>query len=405
VSDTPLHDDDDSDSDIVEVGPAAHGGHCVARANGRVIFVRHTLPGERVRIRVTERKKSYWRADAVEVLRASPDRVTPPCRFSGPGLCGGCDFQHVSAAGQLAMKSAILREQLVRMGGMSEEQVSDFQVEPLPGGLLGWRTRMQYAVTRDGRPGLRVHRSHDVVHIDTCVIADRRVSEQSVLQRNWKGSNVVAVAAGDQDEPSVYTQRDRRGGTRLVSGPARAEQIVSGHWFALDADAFWQVHADAADVLAAKVTEMLRPADGDTVWDLYAGAGLFAAVLADEVGSRGTVVAVETDRGGNAVGNLADLPQARVHYGDVAAALPQLPSADIVVLDPPRSGAGADIVDGITAVRPRAVAYVACDPSALARDLLRFHTNGYRLAQLSAYDAFPMTQHFETIALLEPIES
>ncbi|MGH8881710.1 MAG: class I SAM-dependent RNA methyltransferase, partial [Stackebrandtia sp.] len=374
------------------------GGHCVARADGRVIFVRHALPGERVRISITERKKSYWRADAVEILTASADRVSPPCRFAG--RCGGCDFQHVSADGQRRLKTDVLREQLTRLGGLAPDEVAEVTVEPLPGGLRQWRTRMQYAVGRDGRPGLRAHRSHEVIRVDECVIADPRIRAANVLRRNWSGSQVVGVVAADQDELSVYTQRDRRGKARVVSGPSQANQIVSGHWFGLDPEGFWQVHPLAADVLAATVTESAAPADGETVWDLYAGAGLFSAVLADEVGPRGKVLAVETDSRGHTAANLADLPQAEARIGDVADLLPDLPSPDVVVLDPPRSGAGASVVAGIVAAQPRAVVYVACDPAALGRDLRDFTAAGYRLTTLRAFDAFPMTQHFETVALL-----
>lgn len=383
---------------IVDIGPVAHGGACVARHEGRVIFVRHALPGERVRVEITERKKSYWRGDAVEILDASPDRVPPPCRYAG--TCGGCDFQHVSAPGQLRLKTAVLREQLTRLAGLPESEVSDYTVEALPGGLLGWRTRMQYSVDNIGRPGLRGHRSRDLVPIDDCLIADDRIRATDVLRRNWKGSNVVGVAASDADEVSVYTQRDRRGKARLVSGPPLAEHIVSGHWFRLDAEAFWQPHTLAADTLASRVTELSQPADAETVWDLYAGAGLFAAVLADEVGPSGRVIAVESDTRAATAANLADLPQVEVRRSDVAEAVHHLPSPDIVVLDPPRSGAGADLVKAIAAADPRVITYVACDPAALARDLKTFAANGYSISTLEAYDAFPMTHHFETIAVL-----
>ena len=164
----------------VEVGPVAHGGHCVSRHDGRVVFVRHALPGERVRVTVTEGHggSPYWRADAVEVLAASPDRVAPPCPWAGPGRCGGCDWQHASLAAQRALKAAVVQEQLSRLAGIDR----DVTVEPVPGddGGLGWRTRVQYAVDDDGTAGLRRHRSHEVVHLDSCRIAHPLVESAGV---------------------------------------------------------------------------------------------------------------------------------------------------------------------------------------------------------------------------------
>ena len=130
------------------VGPVAHGGHCVARHEGRVVFVRHSLPGERVVVRVTEdRHPGFCRADAIEVLEASPSRVERPCPYSGPGLCGGCDWQHVDPAEQRRLKADVVREQLARLAGLDDVAVT---VEELPGGPLRWRSRARFAVDRTG---------------------------------------------------------------------------------------------------------------------------------------------------------------------------------------------------------------------------------------------------------------
>lgn len=383
---------------IVDVGPPAHGGSCVARVDGRVVFVRHALPGERVRVEVTERKKSYWRADAVEVLAASPDRVKPPCRFAG--RCGGCDFQHVAPEAQREVKTHVLREQLTRIGGLPPEETAAYVVEALPGGMTGWRTRMQYAVGRDGRPGLRAHRSREVVAVDDCLIAVPAASGPSVLRRRWRGSNEVGVGVGDDAEPAVYTKRDRRGRARLVSGEAELVHRVAGRDFRVAADGFWQVHVHAAATFAECVRDMSGVQSGDTVWDLYAGAGLFAAGAAEAAGDAGRVVAVEADRDSHAAANLADLPAAEVRLGDVAAEMPRLPDPDVVIMDPPRAGLGAQLAQAVAAAQPRTVVYVACDPAALARDVKALGVAGYQLDGVRAFDAFPMTHHFETVAVL-----
>lgn len=395
---TYVTEQDDSATMIVDVGPVAHGGHCVARADGRVIFVRHALPGERVRIAVTQRNSKFWRADAVEVLRAGEDRVTPPCRFAG--TCGGCDFQHVSAEGQLRLKSDVLREQLVRLGGMNAEDVSRFGVEPLPGGLLGWRTRMQYAVDRDGKPGLRPHRSKEVIDIDDCPIASDSIRDSDVLQEHWPGASNVCVTQSGTGQLSVYTQSRRHKQPRMVSGPRKVEERNDGHTFELSCDSFWQVHPEAARALTATVREMAQVKSGETVWDLYSGAGLFAAALADSVGSGGHVAAVESAPTSRLRRNLAKLPTAKAHVADVEDVVTQLPTPDVVVVDPPRKGLGSNVVKAIVDGRPRAVVYVACDPAALARDVSLFTDLGYRVETVRAFDAFPMTQHFESVALL-----
>jgi tRNA/tmRNA/rRNA uracil-C5-methylase (TrmA/RlmC/RlmD family) len=420
----------------VEVGPVAHGGHCVARHEGRVVFVRHALPGERVRVRVTEDGGgSYCRADAVAVLEPSADRVAPPCEYAGPGGCGGCDWQHASQAAQLALKAAVVREALTRLGGVPDVAVT---VQPLPGGLLGWRTRLQFAVDEAGRLGLRRHRSHEVELLDACPLATAEVNAVDAPARLWPGAAVVEVVAPAGGEPVLLetprvpprqpgrtTGADRAQTARVAQvgraargapagravrrgGPAVLTENAGGRDWQVSTGGFWQVHPAAADTLAACVLNLLRPAPGEAVLDLYAGAGLFAGVLAERVGVTGRVLAVEADRtsAADARVNLARYDCAAVHNGPVeslvAADPPRFPHPDLVVLDPPRSGATPATMAAICALAPRAVAYVACDPAALARDVRAASEHGYRLADLRAFDLFPMTHHVECVALLTP---
>jgi len=343
----------------VVVGPVAHGGHCVARvgADSRVVFVRHALPGERVVVQVTEgtERDRFWRGDAVEVLEPSPDRVPPPCPYAGPDACGGCDFQHVALERQRALKADVVAEQLRRLAGLT----LDVGVEPVPGDQAGlhWRTRQRYVALPDGGRGMRKHRSHDLVPIDEC----------------------------------------------LLEGPAPSYD-VRGRSFRVSEGGFWQVHPGAPGLLADTVLGWLDPRPGERALDLYAGVGLFAAFLAEAVGPSGSVTLVEGDRRAAADAE-ANVPTARVLVGDVGTALVDEPAdpVDVVVLDPPREGAKARVVARIAARRPRAVAYVACDPAALARDLAAFAEHGYALTRLRAFDLFPMTHHVECVALLEPV--
>jgi tRNA/tmRNA/rRNA uracil-C5-methylase (TrmA/RlmC/RlmD family) len=404
----------------------------VARHAGRVVFVRHALPGEQVTARVTEdRGGAFCRADAVEIHQPSPDRTTPPCRYAGPGRCGGCDWQHATPAAQRRLKATVVREQLERLGGIHAADLDALglgagaEAEELPGGPLGWRTRVQFAVDPSGAVGLRRHRSHDVVPVETCPIAHPAVNGLRVTALPWPrvaGVEVVASSAGDR--AVVVTPTDGagrvtppqlpagvallagggRGPARPVRGHARVREDAAGRRWLVHADGFWQVHPAAPDTLVAAVVAALAPRPGESVLDLYSGVGLFAGALAPLVVPGGSVTTVESDRTAvaDARRNLRDLPWVRIELGRVETALRRLKlgSVDLVVLDPTRSGAGAGVVREVAALAPRAVAYVACDPAALARDVRTFGELGYRPAAVRVFDAFPNTHHVECVATL-----
>ena len=391
---------------IVDVEAIAHGGHCIAHLDGQVVFVRHTLPGERVRIRITERNKRFLRADAIEILTAAPGRVTPPCKYAG--VCGGCDFQHIAPSRQRGLLGDVVREQLRHLAGIAW----DGEVEAVTPDDLGWRTRMTYAVRTDGHLGLRRHRSHDVIAIDTCVIASDRLPV--VLDKAWKADSVEAI--GSESDQLIVIDNNR-GKVPKVAGAAvmtsNGEQIrgrasvtekVGDHSFRVSGSGFWQVHPEAARTLVDAVMTGLDPDAGDRVADLYAGVGLFTAFLAEAVGESGAVYSVEADPGGSrdARRNLHTFCQVQLVAEPVEDALRDGAlgdTLDLAVLDPPRTGA-KHAVAAIAALGPKAIAYVACDPAALARDLKTFADNGYRLKGLRAFDLFPMTHHVECVAVL-----
>jgi tRNA/tmRNA/rRNA uracil-C5-methylase (TrmA/RlmC/RlmD family) len=405
----------------LEVGAVANGGSCVARHDGRVVFVRHTLPGERVRARITQESKNYLRADAVEILEASPDRVQAPCPFSGPGRCGGCDWQHVSLPAQRRLKAAVVEEQLRHLAGIEREVV----VEELPGAPdgLGWRTRVRFAVRRDGAIGLRRHRSHAIEPIDECLIAHPEVEVLGIERKRWPGAaGVEAIAsAGTGDRLAVLSSRGRArvprmdAQVRLMSGnpdkPPFVREDVAGRLWQVSGSGFWQVHPGAAETLAEAVLDALEPRRGDVAVDLYCGAGLFAGVLGERIGSDGLVVGIESDAQAvrDARFNVRDLPHVSIERGEVETVLSEirfgrgrstLNRADLIVLDPPRTGAGRDVVKRIAELAGRRIAYVSCDPATLARDLAFFAEHGWTLSGLRAFDAFPMTQHVELLATL-----
>ena len=439
----------------------AHGGWCVARPDGEpAVFVRHALPGETVLARVTEVTSRLARAEAVEILAPSPDRVDPPCPHAGPGACGGCDWQHAALPAQRSLKAAVIRQQLRRLAGLDRE----ITVEALPGDEepggeepggeepggeeqgagLGWRTRVQFAVRPDGVAGLRAHRSHEVIDIGECLIAHPGITDLGLLARRWPAtSSVEALVAAGSGERAVIISSARRAGAagqspsiggitadavlrraapanpsdhRLtpLRGRGYLSQRAAGRDWRVSAGAFWQVHPGAADVLTEAVMNALEPRPGDVALDLYCGAGLFAGALAPAVGPGGTVAAVEADAASvrDARHNLRQWPWARVHKGDVAAVLRRggqlgaegavLPPARLVVADPPRSGLAREVIDYLSAAEHGVArfAYVSCDPATLARDIGLLVARGWALAGLRAFDAFPMTHHVECVATL-----
>jgi tRNA/tmRNA/rRNA uracil-C5-methylase (TrmA/RlmC/RlmD family) len=418
----------------------AQGGWCVARPAGLpVLFVRHALPGERVLARVTEVTAKFARADAVEVREPSPDRVAPPCPYAHPGGCGGCDWQHASLAAQRALKAAVIAQQLRRMAGIEREVV----VEPMPGDEtgLGWRTRVQFAVRSGGVAGLRAHRSHDVVGIDDCLIAHPGISDLGITRRSWPGIAAVEAAVGDGSREVILTPDSRSRFSRTSSadsppppsletlaGAVPAQSVLSrggragrkltplrgrpyltqhaaGREWRVSAGAFWQVHPAAAATLTDAVLAAIEAKPGDTAVDLYCGVGLFAGAVAEQVGSAGAVTGVESDPAAvrDAKHNLRRWPWARVRDGDVARVARQrgLPRARLVVADPPRAGLAREVIGYLTGDSGAArFCYVSCDPATLARDLGLLLAAGWRLDNLRAFDAFPMTHHVECVATL-----
>ncbi|MFC5802677.1 class I SAM-dependent RNA methyltransferase [Streptomyces formicae] len=424
----------------VEVGPVAHGGHCIARTEGgRVLFVRHALPGEKVLARITEGEQDsrYLRADAVRVLEPSKDRVEAPCPYAGPGKCGGCDWQHAKPGAQRRLKGEVVAEQLKRLAGLTPEEAGwDGTVMPAEGDKLpagevpAWRTRVQYAVDASGKAGLRRHRSHEVEPVEHCMIAAPGVSELGVEQRTWEGmASIEAIAAtgsGDRqviltprpgarlpivelDKPvSVLRVHEKDGSVHRVHGRPFVRECADDRTYRVGMGGFWQVHPKAAQTLVQAVMQGLLPRKGDTALDLYCGVGLFAGAIGQRVGEKGAVLGIESGKRAveDARHNLQDLPRVRIEQGKVESVLPRtgITEADLVVLDPPRAGAGKQTVAYVSALGARRIAYVACDPAALARDLGYFRENGYRPRTLRAFDLFPMTHHVECVAILEPAQ-
>lgn len=417
---------------VAPVDGFTHGGEGVARIDGKAVFVPGALPGERVRVAVVDDRKRWARARLVEVLEAAPERVEPPCPYVPD--CGGCDLQHVSVRGQLALKTRVVREQLQRIGSFDDPPVAACVAV---GPALGYRSSARMHADDDGRLGYHRAGTNEVVPIDACAILDDATQavrdavgdDSGAIGARFRtsshGDRATVLTAGRDPLATDGIPEDVQVGLKSAIGDdvdpspgvggddavvARGRGVVTervGDFdYDVDLDGFFQGSAAGASALVeAVMDDVAHVGDGVAgleVWDLYAGVGLFTLPLAD---AGATVTAVEVDE--RAVDLLvvnADRAAVadRVDAGadDVAEFVtrPQPDLPDIVVLDPPRTGAGSGVVEAIADFDPAMVVYVACDPAALARDARSLADTGYRLEAARPFDLFPMTHHVEVVA-------
>jgi tRNA/tmRNA/rRNA uracil-C5-methylase (TrmA/RlmC/RlmD family) len=386
----------------------ATGGAVGRLEDGRVVFVRHALPGELVRVDVTESTSKFSRGDAVEVLEASPDRVVAPCRYAHPGGCGGCELQHASRAGQISWKATLVAEHLKRIANVEiDVNVVEPTSEP-----KGSRTRLRCAVDDEGRLGLRAARSHDVVVLDACWIADQ--SFTPAFATSWHGAEEVELRALGDGDPFAVVRRITPRGTIHELCSFRGEPLepstqsrvnVRGHVFSVGPRSFWQSHRDAPSLLLDSVLEMAGTESGDHVTDLFSGVGLFAVPLAKAVGPGGRVTAVESSPYAvrDARQNAEGLRNLKVREWSVTprSVNDSVGDGDLVVLDPPRAGLAKGVAETLVRRRPRRVVYVSCDAATFARDLKILLAGGFALGEMRVFDLFPMTEHVELIASLD----
>ena len=375
----------------VEIGPIAHGGHFIARHKGQVIFVRYGITGEEAVVEITSTSSKLARGDAIEILRASEDRVVPPCKYAVPGGCGGCDFQHIEISAQLELKRSVIREQFSRLGRI-EIDLDVLGVEPTNG--LHWRTRMDFAISKNGKPGLYSARSKEVTEIDKCLIAVEAIHDPTMFARNWKGEDRLEVAVSSSGEKNVS-----RGG-RSISGPTQLHEVVGEHTYQISPTSFWQSHSAAPQTLTKLVMDLMALRPGDQVCDLYGGVGLFTAPMAEDVGDIGKVHLIESSHRAtqDALKIFEKMKNVVVHSGRVEQKLPLINRVDVILLDPPRTGAGEMVIKQMLAKKPRTIVYVSCDPASMARDARALEEGGYHLNHIVGFDLFPMTQHVECVA-------
>jgi len=381
----------------VTIEKVAHGGHFIARHYGAVIFVRHAIPGEVCTVELTSIGKTFIRADVVSVKTPSDFRVTAPCAFSRPDGCGGCDFQHISEEYQRTLKSQVITEQFARIAKMDitvdVEKISE---------ATKWRTRAIATTDSDGKLGFYKSRSNTVIPVTDCLICIDEIGISELSQKDLKADYRVEVSASNTGERTIaLASAGAKEKARITQGPAVLHEKVLNKVLKVSHESFWQSHKMAPEVLTKAVTDFGNFRQGEHVLDLYGGVGLFTAAIVEIVGENGHVDLIEGSKSatGDASRNFALHSNVKVITGDVAKHLPRISSADVIVLDPPREGAGKEVVAQIARMRPRAIIYVACDPAALARDSAYLADHSFSLMNIRAFDLFPMTHHIECVAL------
>ena len=415
-------------------GAPATGGTFVARHEGRVVFVRGTAPGETVTAQLLEDPREqaharFWRAEAVDVLEAGLDRVPTVWPEAGTDGVGGAEWAHIALPAQRRIATEVLQD-LLRRAHVTSYPLDDVQVEPAPHDVdgLGWRTRVRFAVDEDGRVGMRGWRSHEVRDVGENPLAAEAIRRLDL--GSWTAppgteavdavapstgpASVVLIGRGLDPEavevPASWGDADVSVRTARGLVPLRGDGLVrervGERLFAVSATGFWQVHRRAAELLSEVVAGVLRAPRGGSAWDLFGGVGLFAAVAAEQVGEDGQVITVEGNRRASvlAAENLQDLPQVSVATADVTDWVKaRRGGVDCVVLDPPRAGAGLELMGLLTRAVRRRIVYVSCEPSTLARDLAAAEKAGWSVVDLRAFDLFPHTHHIESVAVLEPV--
>ena len=381
----------------VTIEKVAHGGHFIARHNGAVIFVRHAIPGEVCTVELTSIGKSFNRADVVSVQTPSDFRVITPCKFSRPDGCGGCDFQHISEEYQRTLKSQVITEQFARIAKMDitvdVEKISE---------TTKWRTRAIATTDSNGKLGFYKSRSNTVIPVTDCLICVDEIGISELSQKDLKADYRVEVSASNTGERTIaLASAGAKEKARITQGPAVLHEKVLNKVLEVSQESFWQSHKMAPEVLTRAVLDFGNFRQGEHVLDLYGGVGLFTAAILEVVGENGHVDLIEGSKSatGDASRNFAFHSNVKVITGDVAKHLPRISSADVIVLDPPREGAGKEVVAQIARMRPRAIIYVACDPAALARDSAYLEDHSFSLTNIRAFDLFPMTHHIECVAL------
>ena len=375
----------------LNVGNIANGGHFIGRHNDQIVFVRHSLTGERANVKITAVNSKFAFGDAIEIIKKSKDRVTAPCKYAHPEGCGGCDFQHIDPIAQLNLKKIVIQDQFKRIAKI-EINPEIISKDSLKG--LNWRTRLNLAISENKKLGLRAHKSNKIIEIDECLIAVEGINKSKIFNEKWENEDNIKISYSSDNDMNI-SQLGKN-----ISGPDKLNEVVDDNKYYISPKSFWQSHKNAPRFILEQVLKFANIKEGERVCDLYGGVGLFTLPISKILGENGEVHLIEVNRVciADATEMFADVKNIFIHHGTVEQKLGSIKKINTIILDPPRNGVSKQVINQMIEKKPQTIIYVSCNPSTLARDTKILTDNNYTLTNIVGLDLFPMTHHVECVA-------
>ena len=375
----------------LDIGTIANGGHFIARHNDQIIFVRHSITGEKANVKITAVNSKFAFGDAVEILKKSKDRVNAPCKYSHPEGCGGCDFQHIDLKTQLNFKKIVIQDQFKRIAKID---INPDLISADSNNGLNWRSRLNLGISENKKLGLRSHKSNNIIEIDECLIALKEINNLDVFNKHWENNDNIKISCSSENDINISHLGKK------ISGSDKLKEVVKDNKFNISPQSFWQSHKNAPGIILEQVLKFANIKKGERVCDLYGGVGLFTLPISKIIGENGEVHLIETNRTciDDANEMFADLKNIFTHHGTVEQKLGSVKKIDTIILDPPRNGISKQVINQMIEKKPHTIVYVSCNPSTLARDTKILLNNKYALTNVVGLDLFPMTHHVECVA-------
>ena len=375
----------------LNVGNIANGGHFIGRHNDQIVFVRHSLTGERANVKITAVNSKFAFGDAIEIIKKSKDRVTAPCKYAHPEGCGGCDFQHIDPITQSNLKKIVIQDQFKRIAKI-EINPEIISKDSLKG--LNWRTRLNLAISENKKLGLHAHKSNKIIEIDECLIAVEGINKSEIFNKKWENEDNIKISYSSANDMNI-SQLGKN-----ISGPDKLNEVVDDNKYYISPKSFWQSHKNAPRFLLEQVLKFANIKEGERVCDLYGGVGLFTLPISKILGENGEVHLIEVNRVciDDATEMFADIKNIFIHHGTVEQKLGSIKKINTIILDPPRNGVSKQVINQMIEKKPQTIIYVSCNPSTLARDTKILTDNNYTLTNIVGLDLFPMTHHIECVA-------